>query len=404
MRRPFFVIVVGLCVACTLAAQDDRGLQVHGFVTQAFVYSSANNYLGMETSSGTTAWTEAALNVNDQVSDKLRVGMQLHFMELGKFGDQGVSVDWALGDYKFDRKLGMRAGVVKIRWGLFNDVQDFDPGYMWSLLPEPIYAVDVRATNLSVLGVEAYGSLPLPKKLGDLEYSVYAGDYYYAPNDGYMEGFTESGLTFSNRPSGKTPGFDLRWKTPVKGLKVGGSLMMYDAQGNLTDGTLRQPLAYWPTVYGEYEARKFFFSGQYMKLGQYTVITVSGTAPSTNLSDTRAWFVMSGYHVTDKLQLGTYYTHYVVASAADQSDPANHFRDWVASSRYDFDSYFYANWRATSSPATESASMGSTILTGSSQTQRCSLPRSASASKQGSGYHHAPRKKRRWDFGWEARS
>lgn len=334
-------MVVSLC-ACALAAQDDQGLQIHGFATQAFVFSSANNYLGMNTSSGTTAWTEAAFNVNDQVANKLRVGMQLHFMELGKFGDQGVTVDWALGDYKFDRKLGMRAGVVKIRWGLFNDVQDFDPGYMWCLLPEPIYAVDVRATNLSVLGVEAYGSLPLPKKLGDLEYSVYAGDYYYAPNDGYMEGFTESGLAFSNRPSGKTPGFDLRWKTPVKGLKVGGSLMMYDAQDNLTDGTFRQPLAYWPTVYGEYEARKFFFSGQYMKLGQYTVISEIGSQPSTNLSDTRAWFVMGAYHVTDKLQLGAYYTHYVVASAPDQSDPANYFHDWVASSRYDFDSYFYA--------------------------------------------------------------
>jgi len=123
---------------------------------------------------------------------------------------------------------------------------------------------------------------------------------------------------------------------------LGGSLMMYDAKGNLTNGTYNQPLAYWPTYYAQYEARKFFVSGQYMKLVQYNQFAVSGQAPYVTNSDTRAWFAMGGYHVTDKLQVGTYYTHYIVASAADKSDPANRFADWVASSRYDMNSYFYA--------------------------------------------------------------
>jgi hypothetical protein len=40
-----------------------------------------------------------------------------------------------------------------------------------------------------------------------------------------MEAYEESGITFKDRPWGKKPGFDLRWKTPLKGLMVGGSLM-----------------------------------------------------------------------------------------------------------------------------------------------------------------------------------
>jgi hypothetical protein len=51
---------------------------------------------------------------------------------------------------------------------------------------------------------------------------------------------------------------------------------------------------------------------------------------------------MGGYHLTDKLQVGTYYTRYVVASAANTSDPANYFHDAVVSGRFDINSNFYA--------------------------------------------------------------
>ncbi|MEI9976914.1 MAG: hypothetical protein WDO73_35600 [Ignavibacteriota bacterium] len=340
MRHVYLLVLAFGFAASALAGEDQRP-EFHGFATQAFVFSGANNYLGMNTSSGSAAWSEAAINVNDQVTDKLRVGLQFHFTRLGQFGDSAVSLDWALGDYKINRWVGLRAGKVKIRWGLYNDIQDADPGYLWALLPEPIYAVDLRATNLSQTGAELYGGVPLGRKRGELAYSLYYGDYSYASNDGYMEGFKQAGLSFANQPGGKTPGFDLRWKTPFRGLTVGGSLMMYDAKGNLTNGTFRQPLTYWPTYYTQYENRKFRLAWQYMKLVQYTTTMVDSDPPSTGLSDTRAWFAMGEYRVTDKLQVGFYHTRYKVASAEDHSDPANRFNDSVVSARYDFNSYFY---------------------------------------------------------------
>jgi hypothetical protein len=50
---------------------------------------------------------------------------------------------------------------------------------------------------------------------------------------------------------------------------------------------------------------------------------------------------MAGYHVTDKLQLGTYYSSELDTAPRDNSDPANFGRDWAISSRYDFNSYIY---------------------------------------------------------------
>ena len=320
----------------------DQNLQIHGFATQGFLVSSENNYLGINTGSGSTAWTEAAINVNDEVTNRLRVGVQFHYTRLGAFGGDDPTVDWALGDFTINRWAGIRAGKVKMRWGLYNDTQDYDPGYMWSLLPEGIYGIDIRATDLSQNGVELYGVVPLMRNLGKMEYSAYYGDYTVASNDGIMESFKESGLAFTSPPGGKTPGFDLRWKTPLSGLKIGGSLMMYDAKGNLTNGTYVQPLAFWPAYYGQYDWKKLSLSYQYTKLVQYQTVTTTGAPPATSGVNTPSWFAMSSYRLTDKLQAGVYYTSFVIASAADKSDPASFFHDWAVSGRYDFNSHFYA--------------------------------------------------------------
>jgi hypothetical protein len=154
-----------------------------------------------------------------------------------------------------------------------------------------------------------------------------------------MEGFKEAGLNFANTPGGRTPGVDLRWKTPVSGLLVGGSLMVYNANGNLTNGTYHMPMTYWPTYYAQYDIKKLSLSYQTVRLVQRTDL-VEDKIASSSVQDTRAWFAMGSYRFTDKLQAGVYYTRYYVAGT-DQSSPANYFHDWVGSGRYDINSYLY---------------------------------------------------------------
>jgi hypothetical protein len=324
MYRRLLLVLFVCGFASPVFAQDLSNIQIHGFATQ-----------------GSTGWTEAAINIVDQPSDKLRIGLQLHYTRLGIFGGDEPSVDWAMGDYRAYRWLGIRAGKVKIRWGLYNDTQDADPGYMWALLPESIYSIDDRATTLAQLGAELYGDVPVSKRWGSIVYSFHFGDYYYAANDGFAEGFRESGTNFTTTPGGKTPGVDLRWKAPLRGLLVGTSTQRVDAKGTLTNGTFRQAPSWSTTYYAQYDARKILLAYQYARTVTHADIEITGAPPDVSVDDSRTWFVMAGYHVTDKLQLGTYYSSELTASEQDNSNPANFDHDWTVSSRYDFNSFLY---------------------------------------------------------------
>ena len=343
MRRVLQLILIVASACGMLPAQEDRKPQFHGYATQSFLYNGGvNNYLGMDTSSGSAAWSEAAFNVNNQVTSWLRVGAQFHMMRLGQFGGTNPTLDWALADVRIKRWFSVRAGKAKIRWGLYNDTQDADPGYLWALLPEPVYAIDWRATNLAQKGVELYGRVRLGERGGEVAYSAYYGYYSYAPHDGYMETYTEDGRSFCKQPKGITPGFDLRWATPVKGLTVGGSLMLYNAKGTLyNNASYRQPLAYWPTYYARYEKNRFFVAAQYVSLLQHDNYTLDG-AVEAETTTSRSWYAMGGYRLTDKLQVGVYRTNNLITNA-DRTDPWNYFKDWTVSSRFDFDSHWYAN-------------------------------------------------------------
>ena len=87
---------------------------------------------------------DRAISASDPVTDNLRVGMQLHMYQLGQFGGSNVQVDWASGDYRFNDRLGFRAGKIKTPLGLFNDSQDVDSLFLWILLPQAMYPVDNR--------------------------------------------------------------------------------------------------------------------------------------------------------------------------------------------------------------------------------------------------------------------
>jgi hypothetical protein len=78
----------------------DRTVQVHGFVSQGFVYTNDNNWLTMNTSDGSAAFTDFGVNVSSQLTDKLRVGAQGVDRNLGQLGQYHPSLDWASADYR----------------------------------------------------------------------------------------------------------------------------------------------------------------------------------------------------------------------------------------------------------------------------------------------------------------
>lgn len=338
MLRPAFLATL-LCL-CTagLAAQDLDNLQIHGFATQGFLYSTNNNFLTMKSSSGSLQWTEGAISLNDAVSDKLRIGIQVHMYQMGQIGGPQVLVDWASGDYKLNDKLGFRVGKIKVPFGLFNDSQDVDALFLWVLLPQAEYPDDNRDFDLAALGGELYGRLSLGDR-GGVQYRGYLGEDRLDANGGYMLALSQYGLTFPSPPSGKVFGGDLRWVTPMEGLSMGASAQSQALDGSGPDDMVHVPPLLMTAYYAEWKKGKWYVAGEYWR-SPMTIQAELGTVAMAQKSDSRSWYPMVSYQLTKKLQAGTYYSHYI-NKAADTSLPENHSKDWAISGRYNFNGNFY---------------------------------------------------------------
>jgi hypothetical protein len=337
-RMPLFVLVC-ICVG-RLYAQDLAGIEVHGFATQGFLFSSNNNYLTMESSDGSVRWTDGAVSASDSLTDKFRVGIQLHMYQLGQLGGAHVQIDWASGDYRFNDHFGIRAGKVKTPIGLFNDSQEVDAIFLWILLPQSAYPIDNRSFFLSHVGGEFYGSVSLGgRRAGRLQYRGYAGYSSFDLHGGYVKTLADQGLIFTTPPGGKIYGGDLRWEPPLRGLTVGFSGLGADLDGTAPAGSLHVPTFFVNAEYAQYQKGKFYFAGEYRREPTNSTVTF-GPAAFSDRSDQRIWFAMGSYRLLKKFQVGSYYSHYI-NKGLDTNLPANYSKDRVVSGRYDFNAHFY---------------------------------------------------------------
>lgn len=354
--RAVKAVLVCLCAGHVwLQAQEfklfDRTVQVHGFASQGFVYTNDNNWLTMNTSRGSGAFTDFGLNMSTRVVERLRVGAQVYDRNLGQLGQYHPSLDWAVADYRFQSWLGFRAGKVKTTLGLFNDSQDQDFLHTFALLPQSVYPADLRDATIAHVGGDLYGTVSLPRRLGDLSYTAYAGhrsDSIYSGYPYLLSGFGTHFRSFG----GLQYGGDLRWN-PRMGLVLGASRLDQDMTGkgtavSLFDRSERIPYsesskADWMNqYYGEYVVGRARIDSEYRR---YVRNQSLFGGDSRNLTDLRGWYVSGSYRVAKRLDLGAYYSHYAITSTmvgllsqfvpnqTDTSLPANHIYDKVVTGR-----------------------------------------------------------------------
>jgi hypothetical protein len=363
-RVPFYLVFACLFLCSdqmALQAQEfkvlNRTVQVHGFASQGFVYTNDNNWLTMNTSQGSAAFTDFGLNMSAPITDKLRVGAQVYDRNLGQLGQYHPSLDWAVVDYRFKPWLGFRGGKVKTVLGLDSDTQDLDFLRTFALLPQSVYPTDIRDATISHVGGDVYGAVPLKHNLGDLAYTAYGGrrhDSNYSAYVYFLQKYGVSGSTYG----GLQYGGDLRWNTPVKGLLLGASRMNED----LTDkGSVSVPgIGFLPYTavsradwtnqfYGEYTLGKLRIDSEHRRFVRNQVVN---GGVSEIISDVRGWYLSASYRLTKRLALGSYYSRYTITSVAggtltspfDQetntSLPANHIYDKVITARVDLNRYW----------------------------------------------------------------
>lgn len=148
--------------------------QVHGFASQAFTYTSANNFQGDTSDGGDFNLTEVGINGSVRPTGSLHLAGQLLYRRAGADDDGSVRLDFGLLDWghSLERgRFGVRLGRVKNPIGLYNETRDVAFTRPSILLPQSIYFDRVRNLELASDGGQVY----LEHALGDGELLLQAG-------------------------------------------------------------------------------------------------------------------------------------------------------------------------------------------------------------------------------------
>jgi hypothetical protein len=341
--------LAALSFSPALHAQDfkvfDRTVQAHGFLQQGYAYSNENNFLTMDTTSGSFKMTDAGVNLSTSLSDKFRLGAQVYDRNIGILGDYHPQLDWAYGDYKIKPWLGFRGGKVKTALGLLNDTQDAEFLYTWALLPQSLYPLDLRSNTIAHTGGDVYGRIRL-QKAGSLSYTGYYGQRANDTRGGEYYGAADIGDPIAS-VSGVTGGLDLRWNTPIKGLMLGGSWAdLTDtfhahivAYGNLPFKTQTMP-EHITDGYGDYARGRWHFSGEYRNHEDIWKVITPIAPPSIVNLGSKGWFLTAAYRVNNRLEVGTYNSRFYVDVPSIPGSQYNHVFDQAVTGRFDIDKWW----------------------------------------------------------------
>jgi len=363
VRVAVFYFVSGAGLALVHAQEFrflNREIQVHGFASQAYVKTNDNNWLTMDTANGSAAFTDFGLNLSTHLTDKMFAGGQVYDRNLGQLGQYHPELDWAVVDYRFKNWLGVRGGKVKTTLGLYNATQDQDFLRPFALLPQSVYPTDLRESTIAHVGGDIYGNISLRRNLGNFSYTAFTGHRSDSIYNGYPYLISQFGTYFSSY-GGLQYGGDLRWDTPLEGLLIGVSRLDEDITGKGTafiPGTSSGPRipyseyskADWMNLfYGEYAHGKLRLDSEYRRYIRNEILFGGASA---NRDDVRGWYVSGAYRPSKRLEFGSYYSHYTIASVfggvlaglvPNQTDtglPINHVYDKVISGRVDLNRFW----------------------------------------------------------------
>jgi hypothetical protein len=213
------ILVATPAWAVDIGSEDSlASVELHAFASQGFILSKYNNYLDVDTTHGSFQFSELGVNLTKNLTDRFRVGLQLFAQNLGPTGSYDIKADWFYLDYRFANWLGVRAGRVKIPFGLYNDSADIDSARVAVLLPQSVYPEENRNYLLAQTGGEVYGYASL-RAAGALDYRAYAGTIFIDTTSTQPSPYQISSFSVPYLVGGR-----LMWETPVQGLRVGASL------------------------------------------------------------------------------------------------------------------------------------------------------------------------------------
>lgn len=241
-----------------LRSTDRPGdLQIHGFISQAYLVTSDNDVFGNSDKSGSFGLTEAGLNASLRPLPKLQLSAQVLSRRAGE-GNTGMPrLDYGFLDYRLysheANQFGIRVGRIKNPFGFYNETRDVAFTRPSIMLPQSIYFDRSRNVGLSSDSVQLYGDVAisnwgtLSTQFGVTLPIVSNKEWESSLLGGIQPGHMEREVSYIGRGIFETN--DKRLRLGVSGIWLNTA---YDPQG------ARDPLGAGPL-----EFTPVFFSAQY---------------------------------------------------------------------------------------------------------------------------------------------
>ena len=322
------------------------GLQMHGFLSQGFTWTSANRWYG-KSEDGSPDLLEAGLNLSYRPVAPLMLAVQGLYRRVGMVDPNQLHLDYALADWTFwsesAGRAGIRLGRVKNPLGLYNETRDVAFTRPTIFLPQSIYFDRTRNLGLASDGVQFYG-----------EHYGKWGDWFLRLGLGWPNGVTDK--EFERLVLGRTRPGEFEPRLSYIGrlsYEYRGGLVRLAVTGAVVDNRY-QPGRNDLFRAGEARLQPLIFSAQYngerlSLTGEYALRFIEFRDFGRYLPDTditgESYYLQGSYRILPKVEVVLRYDVYF----ADRDDTsgrryarltgnprhARFARDWTVGLRWD---------------------------------------------------------------------
>lgn len=221
--------------------QWDKALQIHGFLTQGYVNTTANSFFG-DSEDGSLNFREIGINASYRFNPEVMVSAQLLSRTAGEMYDGTLGLDYGQIDFTPystpEGRFGTILGRFKNPIGFYNDTRDVASTRTSIFVPQVIYWDRVRNMVLSSDGAMFYGDLQ--ERLHGFYFHLFSGR---TPIDENVEKtYLPAQLEPSMEQQGLTKGGRLlyEWDGGVFRLGLSGAKLNLDGKmaGGLLSGSI----------------------------------------------------------------------------------------------------------------------------------------------------------------------
>jgi hypothetical protein len=317
------------CFVSPAEALDYKGFDIHGYASGGFLYSDHNNYMTADTEDGTFRVFDVGLNIGRDITPTLRIGAQGVVRRLGSMGSDKPRIDWANVDWRPIDEFGIRAGVVKMPFGLYNESRDLDMARTPVFLPQGIYNEQLADFFVGNIGGQIYGRIQAGP-VGAFSYNLTLAQVdvdsddpwasYFVDNvllnmglqQGVPNAFPRESYSFDNDYHA---GISVVWDTPVNGLRLGSAYNRLKSDMEIRTRNPMLPrfdteisLERYLSLSAEYRYNQWLLAAEYMTSQFDTDIKLPGAGTVSRKSE--GYYAMLSYRFSEWLEMATYYSVY----------------------------------------------------------------------------------------------